>query len=343
MLSLKLFFAGNLMLAGIEVTSNQVLLGFVGSCVLIALGISLYKKHLANQRQALIQKYANNKENESAASRKYEEVSIFKHSGIANRIGGVVALLFSFLAINYTSYTKEVIYEPIVMDIPAYEGQILEPPSTPATPPPPPPAAPPPPPPPPPPTTAFKVTEEKIDEVIEIKDPEDDKVKMYDPNADPNAGGYGDGYSTGVTGGTGPAGPPAPPPPPPPPAPVAEIFEVVEQMPRFPGCEDVAGDDNAKKQCADQKMMQWIYSQIKYPAQAREMGIEGTAVVSFVVDENGNIKDAEIRRKVGGGCEEEAIRVVKEMAKLPQKWTPGKQRGRAVAVRYTLPVRFKLT
>lgn len=341
MLSLKLFFAGNLMLAGIEIGSSTVLFTFFGTCLAIGLGIFLYKKMLAAKRQDLIEKYSNTAKDEPAALRKYEEIGVFKLAGLGTRIGGVVALLISFLAINYTSYTKEVIMEPIVYDIPVLDGTILEPPSTPAAPPPPPPAAPPPPPPPPPPTTAFKVTDEVVEEEpIKHELPEEDKVKTYDPNS--TGGDYSDGYNTGATGGTGTAIAP-PPPPPPPPAPVQkEIFEVVEQMPRFPGCEDAAGDDNAKKACADQKMMQWIYSQIKYPAQAREMGIEGTAVISFVVNEQGEITNPEIRKKVGGGCEEEALRVIKEMSKMKDKWTPGKQRGKAVAVRYTLPVRFKL-
>ena len=88
--------------------------------------------------------------------------------------------------------------------------------------------------------------------------------------------------------------------------------------------------------------MSYVYDNIKYPAIAREMGIEGMVVVSFVVDKDGSIVDLKILRDPGAGCGKEAARVVKLMNRLSQKWTPGKQRGQAVKVRYNLPVRFRL-
>jgi protein TonB len=121
-----------------------------------------------------------------------------------------------------------------------------------------------------------------------------------------------------------------------------QIFEVVEQMPRFPGCEDIKGDNNDKLQCANQKMLTYISSQVKYPNEARNDGIQGTVVVSFIVDENGNLTNLEFVKKIGGGCDEETMRVFEEMAKLPQKWTAGKQDGKNVKVRMRLPLRFTL-
>lgn len=103
-----------------------------------------------------------------------------------------------------------------------------------------------------------------------------------------------------------------------------EIFDVVENAPEFPG--------------GMEAWYQYLQKNLKYPTQARRMGIEGTVYVVFVVNTDGSIQDVELLRGIGGGCDEEAIRVV---ANAP-KWTPGKQRGRPVRVRMRLPVRFKL-
>ena len=116
-----------------------------------------------------------------------------------------------------------------------------------------------------------------------------------------------------------------PPPPPPPADKVDEIFKVVEDMPRFPGCEDKSNKDDRKK-CAEQKMLEYIYKNIKYPAIARENGVEGTVVIQFVVEKDGSITDAKVARDIGAQCGQEALRVVNDMP----TWVPGKQRGRAV-------------
>lgn len=121
-----------------------------------------------------------------------------------------------------------------------------------------------------------------------------------------------------------------------------EIFKVVEQMPRFPGCEDMGNTNEEKAKCAEGKMLEYIFKNLKYPAIARENRVEGMTVIQFMVSEDGSIKDANIVREIGGGCGDAALRVVQEMNNLPEKWTPGKQRGRNVKVLYTIPVRFKL-
>ena len=108
-------------------------------------------------------------------------------------------------------------------------------------------------------------------------------------------------------------------------------------MPKFPGCEN-EGDEAAKKKCAQGKMLKFIYANIKYPAIARENGVEGTCVIRFVVDKQGNITIPEVVRDIGAGCGAEALRVVNMMP----KWNPGKQRGRPVKVQFNLPVKFKL-
>lgn len=122
---------------------------------------------------------------------------------------------------------------------------------------------------------------------------------------------------------------------------VEEIFKVVEQMPRFPGCED-KGTEEEKTACATQKMLEYIYKNLKYPAIARENGVEGGVVLQFVVDKDGTITDTKIARDIGAGCGAAAEAVVLSMNNMGKKWTPGKQRGRPVKVLFTLPVKFKL-
>ncbi len=134
--------------------------------------------------------------------------------------------------------------------------------------------------------------------------------------------------------------PPPPPPPPPPPSGEASTeppFRAVEQMPRFPGCEDMAGTHAEKQACATQKLLEFIYKNIKYPVVARDNGIQGTVVVSFVVEKDGQLTDAIVMRDIGGGCGTEALRVVNLINEKAFRWTPGKQRGRPVRVQFNLP------
>lgn len=131
---------------------------------------------------------------------------------------------------------------------------------------------------------------------------------------------------------------PAPPLPPPAIEEEPDFFIVAEEMPRFPGCEEIEGTKEEKRLCAEKKMLEFLYSKVKYPQIAKENGIEGKATLQFVVDSHGNVTKANIVRNVPGGCGEEALRVVNIMP----KWIPGKQRGRAVSVLYTLPVTFEL-
>lgn len=116
-----------------------------------------------------------------------------------------------------------------------------------------------------------------------------------------------------------------------------DVFKVVEEMPRFPGCEDVDGIEE-RKLCSQKKMLEFVLDNLKYPAEAREKNIEGMVVVSFIVEKDGSIADAEIVRGIGGGCDEEVLR----LAYLMPNWIPGKQRGQNVRVQFNLPVRFKL-
>lgn len=104
----------------------------------------------------------------------------------------------------------------------------------------------------------------------------------------------------------------------------ATPFTIVEQMPEFPGGEG--------------ELMKYLGQKIVYPPIAKDNGIQGKVYVNFVVDANGDIRDAKVVRGIGGGCDEEALRVVKSMP----KWKAGKQNGRTVPVYYNLPIKFTL-
>ncbi len=106
-----------------------------------------------------------------------------------------------------------------------------------------------------------------------------------------------------------------------------KVFQIVEDQPQFPG--------------GDQKMMEYIQNNIKYPSKAREMGTTGTVYVEFVVNKDGSITNVQIKEGtgIGDGCDKEAKRVVRNMP----KWDPGKQRGRSVRVKVRIPIRFRLS
>jgi len=120
-----------------------------------------------------------------------------------------------------------------------------------------------------------------------------------------------------------------------------EIFKVAAQMPRFPGCEDIEGASQ-KKQCADKKMLEFIYSNLRYPQKAKDQGIEGTTIVTFIVEVDGGISYAEVVRDIGGGCGEEALRLVNLMNEKGMIWIPGHNEHGPVRVQFNLPVKFSL-
>ena len=122
---------------------------------------------------------------------------------------------------------------------------------------------------------------------------------------------------------------------------VPEIYKVVEEMPRFPGCEEIT-DKYERKKCSDKKLMEFVKKNMQYPSIAVENKIEGMAVIQFVVDEKGWIKHPVILKNVAGGCGKEALRIVKLMNGMSERWVPGKQRGKPVKVYFNLPIRFSL-
>ncbi len=102
------------------------------------------------------------------------------------------------------------------------------------------------------------------------------------------------------------------------------IFTVVEDQPEFPGGEEAR--------------QRFLSENLRYPQMAREAGIQGTVFVTFVVETDGSVTDVRILRGIGGGCDEEAIRVVGMMP----RWEPGRQRGQPVRVQFNMPIRFRL-
>lgn len=104
-----------------------------------------------------------------------------------------------------------------------------------------------------------------------------------------------------------------------------EIFVVVENMPEFPG--------------GQAALFKFLSENVKYPVIAQENGIQGRVICQFTVNKDGSIVDVEVVRSGGdASLDKEAVRVIKSMP----KWTPGKQRGKPVRVKYTVPVNFKL-
>jgi protein TonB len=101
-------------------------------------------------------------------------------------------------------------------------------------------------------------------------------------------------------------------------------FKLVEQMPSFPGGEDA--------------MLKYISDHLKYPVIAKENGVTGMVVIQFFVEKDGSITQAKILRDIGGGCGQEALRLVRTMP----KWEPGMSEGEPVRVQFALPVRFVL-
>lgn len=103
-----------------------------------------------------------------------------------------------------------------------------------------------------------------------------------------------------------------------------KVYSFVQKFPEFPGGEAA--------------LVKYLVENIKYPVMALENGIQGNVILQFTVDKEGRIDDIVIVRDIGGGCGQEAVRVVSNMP----RWIPGEQQGQKVSVRYTLPVRFQL-
>ena len=103
-----------------------------------------------------------------------------------------------------------------------------------------------------------------------------------------------------------------------------DVFDVVEEMPQYPG--------------GMQAMLSFLQENITYPKDAQEKKISGRVIVTFVVEKDGSISNVETVKSVFPSLDEEAVRIVKAMP----NWKPGKQNGKVVRVKYTLPISFSL-
>ncbi len=229
--------------------------------------------------------------------------------------GLIIALGLALTGLNYTQT------DPVVVNYTAetFEDNILE-----MVPPPavhPPKKTPPPPPP-------------VIEEVPEEKLLDDEVFEFVDQSIDADEAVYDQPVVTD----------PDPVTPPPPPTRIdddseePEIFIAVENMPAFPGCETLE-DEGERRACTDRKLLQYIYSNLNYPPIARENGIEGTVVASFVIDQSGTVQQIKLLKDIGANCGDEVLDVLES---LQTPWQPGKQQGRAVSVQFQLPVKFRL-
>ena len=126
-----------------------------------------------------------------------------------------------------------------------------------------------------------------------------------------------------------------------------KVFDVVEQMPSFAGGEYVVRyrdeEGNVHEQTKTSPpgqagLFQYLSNTIQYPVVAEENGVQGRVIVTFVVERDGSITDVKVVKSVAPSLDREAVRVVRSMP----KWTPGKQKGDAVRVKYTMPVTFRL-
>ena len=102
------------------------------------------------------------------------------------------------------------------------------------------------------------------------------------------------------------------------------VYQIVEEMPQFPGGENA--------------LMEYVSKNVVYPEEAKEKEIQGRVFISFVVEKDGSIGEVKVLRGIGGGCDEESVRVISDMP----KWKPGKQKGEFVRVSYQIPIMFKL-
>jgi TonB family protein len=115
------------------------------------------------------------------------------------------------------------------------------------------------------------------------------------------------------------------------------ILQIAEEMPYQPGCKSLS--ESERQTCTQNELMRFISSQMRYPEEAKEMGIEGRIYLRFVVSKEGKVTQVRVLRGVHPLLEAEALRVV---SALPD-FVPGRMQGKPVNVEYTLPILFKLS
>ena len=118
-----------------------------------------------------------------------------------------------------------------------------------------------------------------------------------------------------------------------------KIIVHADEMPYFPGCNDFENNAEGKRKCSNYNLVSFISTHLKYPEEAKKEGLEGTVIVSFVIDKEGQVKDPFVLKDIGGGCGDEALSILQNMP----LWEAGKHEGAKVNVKLNLPVKFTLS
>lgn len=297
-----------------EINDTELLLGWVSLAGIVAIAVLIFRiviKHRSTHISKL-------KSETSLSSRtKYPEVDSSRFAGQISLLSIAIALAFSLITISWTRYDKPV-YSSSIASLSDDFVEIIPKTSFPQRPLPPIPLA-------------------KVQEIVEVENNAPGPEFIEIPLQADSSVLIAEPVESSMTFTL---------PDPPPLVDLDEDLEGVwvtaEHMPRFPGCESLDVTNAEKLKCAEMKLLEYIHSQINYPAMARENRIEGNVVAQFVVEKDGSISGIKIVRDVGGGCGEAVYKAVASMNDMGDSWIPGKQRGRAVRVRFTLPITFKL-
>jgi len=121
----------------------------------------------------------------------------------------------------------------------------------------------------------------------------------------------------------------------------SKIYRVVDKMPSLPSCHQIQNNDE-RKNCTNEELLKYLKENIHYPDTTGDKNVSDLAIVEFVVSKDGKIINTKIIKHVRGGYADELIRVLHKMNEDNIVWTPGRQGGQKVKVKYYLPMRFKM-
>ncbi len=302
---------------GIELSGGQIIIAYLGIALILLFLIWYMRRYIKKEslKDLSAQRIKDRHLSRVKSRTKYPEVDAFSYSGSFLKVGFVVSLLICILAFSYTSssdYSNASSMQGQEIAIP--EELLITPPRTmPQSSPPPPP---------PPPTIKEVDLNELVDneELIRDKTIKDETTLLDDAES----------LLKGEKNPTPSTDKPT------------KVFRQVEQMPRFPGCEDIAGDNDSKYRCSQRELSRFISRNLTYPLAAKRKHIEGTVYIHFVVTETGKIADIKIIKDPGAGLGKEAKRVIELMNKRNIRWIPGSRHGKPVAVMFNLPIKFQL-
>ncbi len=121
-----------------------------------------------------------------------------------------------------------------------------------------------------------------------------------------------------------------------------KIYTSVDEMPYLESADcDEELEDLDKKKCKDEAFVKYFYKHIRYPLRAKQNGIQGTVVISFVVEKDGSVTDVQVLKEIGAGCGQAAMDVIDHMEDTQETFVPGKQDGEPKRVKILFPVKFR--